>query len=338
MATVRNRYLNICAAANSKAAAAYAKRHVKVTHPGFLAKAAATGGAAVDLHYFGGRTIPALVFTNFYLGGTHWAVGDRKNIDDRIAALMTDRWCMNVVDQYEIVTPTSRAVKSTVLADAVPARYYTTDVEAQVTALFKAGRLAHFDTRGTVFNFLLPPGVVLVDGSRPGAARHEHETEAEFERRQRSTVLVKDEAVDSRHGLGGYHGSVHVGSTTLYYSVEVFSAIDGGVPNGIVIWNDAPWKNVVATLYHELVEARTDPDVGDVNRTGNEKLLGWYGADGEIGDAPITWFEDGHTTQAKVCGEPTLSDGTTAPIQSMWSDAIHGPEAIAKKKHKKAKR
>lgn len=338
MAGARNRYLNITTASNSKAAKAYAGRHVKISQPSAAATKAAKGGAAVDLHYYGGRTITDLTFTNFYLGGTAWVASDRRNIDSGITALMTDPWCLNVVDQYEIAAPTSKAAKSLLLMDSVTPRYYTSDVETQVSALFKAGNLAKFDTRNTLFNFLLPRGVVLVDGFRPGAVRHEHETEAEHDRRRRSHVLVKDEAADSRHGLGGFHGSVHVGSTALYYSVIVYSATDNGTDNGIVEWKDQPWKNIVATLYHELVEARTNPDVADVNRTGNDKLLGWYGKDGEIGDAPITWFEGGHTTENKVWTEPLLSTGKTVPIQTMWSNAIHGPEAIAKKKHKKARR
>ena len=78
--------------------------------------------------------------------------------------------------------------------------------------------------------------------------------------------------------------------------------------------------------------------MADVNRTGKDKLLGWYGKEGEIGDAPITWYESGHTSENKVWTEALLSTGKTAPIQTMWSNAIHGPEAVAKKKHKKAKR
>jgi hypothetical protein len=33
---------------------------------------------------------------------------------------------------------------------------------------------------------------------------------------------------------------------------------------------DQPWKNVVATFYHELNEARTDADVEDAIRAGND--------------------------------------------------------------------
>ena len=61
---------------------------------------------------------------------------------------------------------------------------------------------------------------------------------------------------------------------------------------------DMAWKNVVATFYHELNEARTDPDVGDA-QTYYDRHLGWYSdgiiippikkrqLGGEIGDIPI---------------------------------------------------
>jgi len=76
------------------------------------------------------------VFTNVDLGEVAWPASDRDNIDSRLAALMSVAWCLNVVDQYEITTLTSKAVKSTLLTDPLPPRYHTTDVEAQVTGLF----------------------------------------------------------------------------------------------------------------------------------------------------------------------------------------------------------
>src|SRR4051794_3191069 len=60
----------------------------------------------------------------------------------------------------------------------------------------------------------------------------------------------------------------------------------------VLLYLDKLWKNVVATFYHELIEARTDPDV-------NHSILGWYcdgkemppgsgfNIGGEIGDIPI---------------------------------------------------
>jgi hypothetical protein len=327
------RYLNIATAPNSPATAVFAGP------PAAPAVGAGAPYPPFDLAYRGGRTIEQLTFTNFYLGGaSRWTTSDRNAIDAGISALMADLWCNNVIDQYYVGKPTSTMSPSKVLTDAIGDRYYTTDVEAQVTALFNGGKLGGFDVRKTVFNFLLPRGVVLVDGFRPGAERHSHETESEHDRRHKTHFKIKKEELDSKHGLGGFHGSVHVGSTTLYYSVEVYSATDGGQDNGIVIWQDS-WKNVVSTLYHELVEARTDPDVADVNRTGNERLLGWYSdKGGEIGDAPISAAEQGRFPVSKVWYEATLSDGSKQPIQTEWSNAIHRPEGPIKRAHKKAPR
>jgi len=45
--------------------------------------------------------------------------------------------------------------------------------------------------------------------------------------------------------------------------------------NGIPVF-DEPWKNVVATFYHELNEARTDADVEDAIRAGNDGFRAHY--------------------------------------------------------------
>jgi hypothetical protein len=143
-------------------------------------------------------------------------------------------------------------------------------------------------------------------------------------------VLVDAEAVDSRHGLGGYHGSIHRGATTLYYAISVWSEIAHGIANGIVAF-DAPWKNVTATLYHELCEARTDPDVEDAIRAGatagSLRFLGWMSpnGNGEIGDGPINEMTDGDLDRSEVFREVTLADGSRAPIQLMWSNRRHAP-------------
>jgi hypothetical protein len=140
-----------------------------------------------------------------------------------------------------------------------------------------------------------------------------------------------EEAEDSTQGLGGYHGSVHVGAapqTTVYYAVGVFSEQRAdGTTNGIPVF-DQPWKNVVATFYHELNEARTDPDVEDAIRAGNDpnaiKFLGWTSQQGEeCGDFPV--FEANPLTQ--VFQEVAVTDGSrTVPVQFQYSDAVHGPE------------
>src|SRR5437588_10970392 len=97
----------------------------------------------------------------------------------------------------------------------------------------------------------------------------------------------------SLQGLGGFHGSVHPpDGTTVYYAVGVFSEVlPDGRTNGIVAFN-APWKNVVATFYHELNEARTDADVEDAIRAGNDpgadRFLEWVARPGEErGEGPV---------------------------------------------------
>jgi hypothetical protein len=55
----------------------------------------------------------------------------------------------------------------------------------------------------------------------------------------------------------------------VYYAVGVYSQTEtDGTVNGIPVF-EQPWKNVVATFYHELNEARTDADVEDAIRAGN---------------------------------------------------------------------
>ncbi len=128
-------------------------------------------------------------------------------------------------------------------------------------------------------------------------------------------VVLTDGDVTSEHGLGGYHGSVD----GRYYAVSVYS--EG--TNGIVAF-DTSWKNVCATLYHELQEARTDPDVEDAIRTGESKYLGWYSPrGGEIGDIPIAT-----SPLHDVMREVPLADGSgTVPVQLMWSNKDEAPAA-----------
>ena len=81
---------------------------------------------------------------------------------------------------------------------------------------------------------------------------------------------------------------------------------------------------MVATFYHELNEARTDPDVEEANKQGDESLIGWTSNQGEeVGDFPV--FEANPLT--KVFKEVELTDGSgTVPVQFQYSNAVHGPE------------
>jgi hypothetical protein len=245
----------------------------------------------LDLRFFGGKTIAGLEYANVYLG--RWDAGERASLDGALDAAMRDRDLNNVLAQYFPNAEVSATFSgSQSYADAVPARVYKDTVEAIVSKL---------DVGPALACLLLPRGTVLVDGDSSGG-----------------------DGVDSKHGLGGYHGSVHVGGSVRYYAVAVYS--EG--TNGVVAFDES-WKNVCATLYHELQEARTDPDVEDAIRLGSspgaDRLLGWYSPNGgEIGDIPMA---EASGRIDLVMKEVPLADGSgTVPIQLMWSNAVGGPE------------
>jgi hypothetical protein len=88
---------------------------------------------------------------------------------------------------------------------------------------------------------------------------------------------------------------------------------------------------VVATFYHELNEARTDPDVDDVINGGSVHLLGWTSRQGEeCGDFPV--FEANPLSEVFV-EVPLASGHGTVPVQLMYSNAVHGPEGPIPQPH-----
>lgn len=256
----------------------------------------------------GGKIIRDLAYANFFVGGASWKQQDMQNIDDNLEKAMTDQRLNNVLLQYfrgaSNITSTFHR-PSTVLPDH-PATISQAEVEDLVKRLHDSGKLAGFDFANTVFNFMLSQGTVLTiadgSGEKRGAKKPEQHGQP-----------VEEEA-SSLEGLGGFHGSVHFGAISVYYAVGVFS--EGN--NGIVAF-DRPWKNVVATFYHELVESRTDADVDD-NR------VAWVNNENpssEIGDIPMSLAGN---NLGKVMKEVTLADGSVVPIQLMWSNAVGGPE------------
>jgi hypothetical protein len=114
---------------------------------------------------------------------------------------------------------------------------------------------------------------------------------------------------------------------SVLYAVGVFSMPRPGMSDNGIVAFDQPWKNVVATFYHELCEVRTD---ADVNGTP-----GWitnpipeFGGSVEIGDIPM---DEAGDNLSRVMWEIPLAaplpDGTaTVPIQLMYSNFVHGPE------------
>jgi hypothetical protein len=262
-----------------------------------------------DLIYHGGKLVPQMEFQNIYLGGqASWQESDIESIDAAITMAMQDRRLNNVIKQYFVDVPslTCDPRPSVVLEEASPKSFDEPDVQATVVRLCKEKKVSRSGLDSVIFNLVLPPGCVLRLGSS-----------------------------SSLNGLGGYHGSVHFTndgkSLTAYYSANVFSQrLPNGRENGITAFN-ASWKNVVGTLYHELNEFRTDPDVNDAIQTGNNNFIGWNSAQGqEIGDQPI--FEANPLSQ--VFKEITASKGgKRLPVQLMYSNAVHGAEGPIEQPH-----
>jgi len=252
----------------------------------------------LDLVDHGGKTIPSLTFVNFYLSGARWPADDRKSIDAALEAAMADSGLNNVMAQYfGGIPPPSTAMPSPSVSLVAPPTTDNAAVKSIVAQLANGSFLDGLDLARSVVNLMLPPGVVLAD---TGGA-------------------------DSLHGLGGYHGSIHARGVAVYYAVGVYSQVlADGRQNGIVAF-DQPWKNVVATFFHELNEVRTDANVDDAIRTGNDSLLGWTSSQGyEVGDEPV--FEASGDLSL-VFKEVQLADGAgTVPVQLMWSNTVHGPE------------
>jgi hypothetical protein len=256
-----------------------------------------------DLVFHGGKTVAQMGFKTIYLGSQNdWVASDIDLIDASILRAMQERRLNNVMAQYfPGSTLSCDALPSMILGSQRPAAPLDQpDIEAQIVALFKNGRIGASDLNSTIFNLILPPGAVL--------------------------KLGQDDSLD---GLGGYHGSVHTtdanqNQVTLYYSASVFSQNVNGQQNGIVAF-DTPWKNVVATLYHELNEFRTDADVGDAIRQENNDLLGWMSRSGrECGDQPIIASQG---DLERIFQEIVASDGgRRIPVQFLYSNVVHGAE------------
>ena len=257
--------------------------------------------AAMNMTFHGGRTLPHLQFKNFYLG--QWTAADMDSIDHALSGALTDTNLNHVMQQYfqEPITTTFLGRVQHSDASLTPGATFDRDAVHATLASLDLADLA-LDT--AVICLYLPPGVILDTRAKGGVGDARTDQDSSLE------------------GLGGYHGSAQLGDRTVYFAVAVYSQQIGNTTNGIPFW-PAPWKNIVATMYHELNEVRTDADVEEAERTSNDRLLGWY-ADGygEIGDLPVREAE-AHLGLAMV--EVPLVAGGTAPIQLMWSNAVGGP-------------
>jgi hypothetical protein len=257
-----------------------------------------------DLVFRGGKVLPQMGFQNVYLGrASDFAAGDVESIDDAITRVMRDAQLKSIVQQYFPGKVLSYDVAASVILDETrPNEMDEPDVQNKVIDLFDRGLLLTTDLDRTVFNLVLPPDTVLkLDGS------------------------------SSLAGLGGYHGSVHFTRggqrRTLYYSANVYSDSRAGRRNGIPFFK-TPWKNVVCTLYHELMESQTDPDVSDAIRQNDRRFIGFNSNRGqEIGDQPIS-----ANSLDRVFKEVLTQPGPRpTPVQFIYSNAVHGAEGPAEK-------
>lgn len=257
-----------------------------------------------DLVFRGGKTLPQMGFQNIYLGrAKDFAQGDIEAIDDAITRVMRDEQLKNIVQQYFPGKKLNYDVAaSVVLEENRRNEMDEPDVQNKIIDLFDRNLILGTDHDRTVFNLILAPDTVL--------------------KLSGSTSLA---------GLGGYHGSVHFSRNgqdrTLYYSANVYSAIRSGRRNGIPFFS-TPWKNVVCTLYHELIESQTDPDVGDAIRQNDRRFIGYNSNRGqEIGDQPIS-----ANSLDRVFKEVlTLPGPRATPVQFIYSNAVHGAEGPAEK-------
>jgi hypothetical protein len=259
-----------------------------------------------DLMYHGGKVVPQMEFQNIYLGGTTaWHGSDIEAIDQAIDRAMQHKGLNNVISQYFPGTSLACEMRESFIREK-PAvnKIDEDDVRAIVAELYNAGQIAKQDLQSCLFNLVLPRGLEL---TLKGSSSHE--------------------------GLGGYHGSLHLRqggrNVTLYYSATVYSEPRLGGQNGIVVFNES-WKNIVCTLYHEINEFRTDPDVNDAIENANNNFLGWTSRNGkEIGDQPIFKAHD----LRLVFKEVEDGIGVKIPVQFMYSNSVHGAEGPISQPH-----
>lgn len=256
-----------------------------------------------------GRTLADLQFKNLYLGS--WTDSDMQSIDRALAGAMADPNLNHVIEEYFTQPITSTFLGGAQRRDSslAPGSTFDRDAVHQVLASLDLGGI---DTARTVFCLYLPPGVILDTRSKAGVG----------DQRRVEDIYDLDVTASSLEGLGGYHGSAEIGGAQVLFAVSVYSQVIDHKPNGIPFWPDQ-WKNIVATMYHELNEIRTDPDVEEAMRKQDDSYLGWYSQrGGEIGDIPL--YEAGPNLGLVMVEVPLVAGGT-APIQLMWSNKVSGP-------------
>ncbi len=288
-----------------------------------------------QLVFRGGRTIADLSYKNFYYGAT-WApppgpdsagnphVAARAAIEPALAAAMQDAGLNGILAQY-VPGQAIRAtpLTSEVIADDVrpdpDAPFDETDIRRVVAGLLSAGRLGGLDFATTAINVVLPMGMTLAVAGLDEAARPPG---------VKPMPGVPNDAPNASTAIAGYHGTVPLqqsgASHDILYSVVVWS--DGAT--GIPVPGWPAWQAITATLYHELQEIRTNPDVDQAVRTGDSRFIAWNtdpldGPDGsdcrEIADLPLILNHDSQH-QAFMLASVAGPDGQQiqVPIQRLW--------------------
>jgi len=291
--------LRIQATAGSRV---FEQRRVRAALPGVafpspkVVSAGTSKAPLCDLIFHGGKVMPQCEYQNIYLGSSaDWCAADIAAVDYALRVASRHRSLDEILGQYFFGTKSvCEPRESLILSESKPALMGETDVQSKLLSLYDSGALNRANLECTLFNFVLPPKTVL--------------------------TLEQSSSLD---GLGGYHGSVSRlrdgRQITLYYSASVFSEVFGdGQEHGVCAFAE-PWKNVSVTLFHQLCEFRTDPDVSDAVRHADNSFLGWMSRDGaECADTPIPSPLSSHEFAAVVCQEDQ-----GIPIHFIYSNSRH---------------
>jgi hypothetical protein len=235
------------------------------------------------LTFFGGKTLKHPSFVSLY-AGNYWSSlrgsKDRATLNRCSESVPTGAYT-SIWREYG-VSKGSFAGSTSVSLGTSKRRIAEDDIQRIVAnAIAKGGSpkdaVKQPDGK-TVYTVFLPPGVTLVADN-----------------------------VDSRHGLGGFHGSYvdDASGRRVYYAALAYADKNNGIH-----FTDSPVDNISIAASHEWSEAVTDPDV-------NAGRLGWYDTNfGEIGDIPVSMGNRLSDLWGRIDG---------CAVQKEWSNGARRP-------------
>ena len=273
-----------------------------------------------NMKYYGGHTITDMLSVLIFVGSQDWDEKEARLLEKNINLVMTDDILNNVVNQYfdKPVTYTQFPIMD--LSGPVPEKFTRHSIQDVLEDIYP--EIEGMDFKNTVFNLLLPPGVVLTSRGMPDGPQYSGEDPHAFI--ERHGAEGHEQVLTSEDGLGGYHGSAIIDGNVIYYTVCVYSEkTKDGVRRGMPYWEDS-WKNVASVLYHELQEARTSPDIEESIRHDDDSMLGWYNEKGgEVADY-VMRLAGRHLGLGMR--EVVVEPDSVSPIQLLWSNRVNGPE------------